>query len=56
MLRLLSILKAWEPRARQAVNNYQHMRRLIDEISVPEWQRLEAGTAAYIELRAGWGG
>lgn len=45
-LRQLSIPKHWEQRVREAVNNYQHMRRLIEEISELEWKRLEAGPPA----------
>jgi len=45
-LRQLSIPKRWEQRVREAVNNYQHMRRLIEEISELEWKRLEAGPPA----------
>ena len=40
-LRQLSIPKQWEDRVRQAVSNYQHMQRLIEEISELEWKRLE---------------
>lgn len=40
-LRQLSIPKQWEDRVRQAVGNYQQMRRLIEEISELEWKRLK---------------
>jgi hypothetical protein len=40
-LRQLSIPKQWEDRVRQAVSNYQQMRRLIEEISELEWKRLK---------------
>lgn len=40
-LRQLSIPKQWEDRVRQAVNNYQQMQRLIEEISEFEWKRLQ---------------
>jgi hypothetical protein len=39
-LRQVCIPDAWEDRVRQAVNDYQEMRRLIEEISELEWKRL----------------
>ena len=38
--RQVCIPKAWEDRVRQAVNDYQEMQRLIEEVSELEWQRL----------------
>ena len=38
--RQLCIPKPWEPRVRQAVNDYQEMRRLIEEVSELEWKRM----------------
>lgn len=32
---------AWQPRVRQAVNDYQQMQRLIEEVSELEWKRLK---------------
>ena len=37
--RQLCIPKSWEPRVRQAVNDYQQLQRLIEEVSEP---RMEA--------------
>ncbi len=31
---------AWEPRVRQAVNNHQEIRSLLEELSEREWERL----------------
>ena len=42
-LRQLSIPRRWDDRVRQAVNNYQQMQRLIEEISELEWKRLQEG-------------
>lgn len=38
--RQVCIPKSWEDRVRQAVNDYQEMQRLIEEISELEWTRL----------------
>lgn len=38
--RQLSIPKSWEPRVRQAVNDYQQLQRLIEEVSELEWKRM----------------
>ncbi len=38
--RQLCIPKAWEPRVRQAVNDYQQLQRLIEEVSELEWKRM----------------
>jgi len=39
-LRQLCIPKRWEQRVRQAVENYQELKALIEELSELEWQRL----------------
>jgi len=38
--RQVCIPKRWEDRVRQAVNDYQQMQRLIEEVSELEWKRL----------------
>jgi hypothetical protein len=38
--RQLCIPKSWEPRVRQAVNDYQQLQRLIEEVSELEWKRM----------------
>lgn len=38
--RQVCIPKPWEDRVRQAVNDYQEMQRLIEEVSELEWKRL----------------
>ena len=38
--RQVCIPKLWQDRVRQAVNNYQEMQRLIEEVSELEWKRL----------------
>ena len=38
--RQLCVPKPWEPRVRQAVNDYQELQRLIEEVSELEWKRL----------------
>lgn len=38
--RQLCIPKLWEPRVRQAVNDYQQLQRLIEEVSELEWKRM----------------
>ena len=38
--RQVCIPKSWEDRIRQAVNDYQEMQRLIEEVSELEWKRL----------------
>jgi len=42
--RQLCIPKPWEERVRQAVNDYQEMQRLIEEISELEWKRVREKT------------
>ena len=39
-MRQICVPKAWEERVRQAVNDYQQMKRLIEEVSELEWKRL----------------
>jgi len=39
-LRQICVPKAWQERVRQAVNDYQQMQRLIEEVSELEWKRL----------------
>lgn len=38
--RQICVPKAWQERVRQAVNDYQQMHRLIEEVSELEWKRL----------------
>jgi hypothetical protein len=38
--RQVCIPKPWEDRVRQAVNDYQEMQRLLEEVSELEWRRL----------------
>jgi hypothetical protein len=38
--RQVCIPKSWEDRVRRAVNDYQEMQRLIEEVSELEWKRL----------------
>ena len=38
--RQVCIPKPWEDRVRQAVNDYQEMQRLIEEVSELEWKRV----------------
>ena len=38
--RQVCIPKPWEDRVRQAVNDYQEMQRLIEEVSELEWKRM----------------
>lgn len=40
-LRQICVPKDWQQRVRQAVNDYQEMQRLIDEVSELEWNRLQ---------------
>ena len=40
-LRQLCVPKAWQARVRQAVNDYQEMHRLLEEVSELEWKRLQ---------------
>ena len=40
-LRQLCVPKAWQDRVRQAVNDYQEMQRLVEEVSELEWKRLQ---------------
>src|SRR6266571_8026154 len=40
-LRQLCVPKAWQDRVRQAVNDYQEMQRLLEEVSELEWKRLQ---------------
>jgi hypothetical protein len=42
--RQLCIPKPWEERVRQAVNDFQEMQRLIEEISELEWKRVREKT------------
>jgi hypothetical protein len=39
--RQLCVPQAWQARIRQAVEDYQQMQRLIEEISELEWKRLK---------------
>ncbi len=39
-LRQVCIPKSWVDRVRQAVNDYQEMQHLIEEVSELEWKRL----------------
>ena len=39
-LRQLCVPKPWEPRLRQAVNDYQELQRLLEEVSELEWKRI----------------
>jgi len=39
-LRQICVPKAWQERVRQAVNDYQQMQHLIEEVSELEWKRL----------------
>lgn len=38
--RQICVPQAWQQRVRQAVNDYQQMQRLIEEVSELEWKRL----------------
>ena len=38
--RQICVPHAWQQRVRQAVNNYQEMQKLIEEVSELEWNRL----------------
>jgi hypothetical protein len=38
--RQVCIPRSWEDRVRQAVNDYQEMQRLIEEVSELEWKRV----------------
>lgn len=38
--RQLCVPRTWQQRIRQAVNNYQEMQKLIEEVSELEWARL----------------
>lgn len=40
-LRQICVPKLWQERVRQAVNDYQEMQRLIEEVSELEWKRLQ---------------
>jgi hypothetical protein len=40
-LRQICVPKAWQQRARQAVNDYRLMQELIEEVSELEWKRLQ---------------
>ncbi len=44
-LRQICVPKAWQERVGQAVNDYQQMQRLIEEVSELEWKRLQARKA-----------
>jgi len=39
--RQICVPKHWQQRVRQAVNDYQELQRLIEEISELEWERLK---------------
>src|SRR5450755_2089482 len=39
-LRQICVPQPWRERVRQAVNDYQEMQRLVEEVSELEWQRL----------------
>ena len=39
--RQLCVPQAWQPRIRQAVDDYQQWQRLLEEVSEREWQRLK---------------
>jgi len=39
--RQICVPQAWQPRVRQAVNDYRQMQRLIEEVSELEWKRLK---------------
>lgn len=39
--RQICVPQAWQPRIRQAVDDYQQMQRLIEEVSELEWKRLK---------------
>jgi len=39
--RQLCVPRAWQPRIRQAVDDYQQWQRLLEEVSEREWQRLK---------------
>jgi hypothetical protein len=39
--RQICVPKAWHERVRQAVDDYQQMQRLIEEVSELEWKRLQ---------------
>jgi hypothetical protein len=39
--RQICVPLAWQPRIRQAVNDYQQMQQLMEEISELEWKRLK---------------
>src|SRR6266851_718652 len=40
-LRQIGVPKAWQPRVRQAVNDYRLMQKLLEEVSELEWKRLQ---------------
>jgi hypothetical protein len=39
--RQICVPQHWQQRVRQAVNDYQQMQRLIEEVSELEWKRLK---------------
>src|SRR5271169_5531089 len=39
--RQICVPQAWQPRIRQAVEDYQQIQRLMEEISELEWKRLK---------------
>jgi hypothetical protein len=39
--RQICVPQAWQPRIRQAVEDYQQMQRLLEEASELEWKRLK---------------
>src|SRR5882672_8318427 len=38
--RQICVPQDWQPRIRQAVNDYQQLQQLLDEVSELEWKRL----------------
>jgi hypothetical protein len=39
--RQICVPEAWQPRVRQAVNDYRLMQQMIEEVSELEWKRLK---------------
>lgn len=39
--RQICVPQSWQPRIRQAVEDYQQLQRLMEEVSELEWQRLK---------------
>jgi len=40
-LRQLCVPKAWQPRVRQAIDDYRKLQELLEEVSELEWKRLK---------------